>query len=94
LLSWVLALADILFSSCFSTLLNNWVKLTLLIFCSRVNCNPLLYIFLTLLAMLALVITFFANPIGKYYAQSYAQKLLKTPVEISQLNLNFVNILL
>jgi hypothetical protein len=41
--------------------------------------------------MLALVITFFANPIGKYYAQSYAQKLLKTPVEISQLNLRLLD---
>jgi CBS domain containing-hemolysin-like protein len=49
---------------------------------STIPGNPapekILYIFLTLLAMLALVITFFANPIGKYYAQSYAQKLLKT----------------
>ncbi|CAC9436720.1 hypothetical protein BSPLISOX_1090 [uncultured Gammaproteobacteria bacterium] len=53
--------------------------------------KKILYIFLTLLAMLALVITFFANPIGKYYAQSYAQKLLKTPVEISQLNLRLLD---
>jgi uncharacterized protein YxeA len=36
--------------------------------------KKILYILLTLLAILALVITFFANPIGKYYAQSYAQK--------------------
>jgi hypothetical protein len=46
---------------------------------------------LTLLAVLTLIVTFFANPIGKYYAQSYAQKLLKTPVEISQLNLRLLD---
>ena len=53
--------------------------------------KKIFYTLLTLLAILALTVTFFANPIGKYYAQSYAQALLKTPVEISQFNIHLLD---
>jgi hypothetical protein len=46
--------------------------------------KKILYKILGLLAILALIIAFFIDSIGKYYAQDYAQNLLKTPVEISQ----------
>jgi hypothetical protein len=48
--------------------------------------KKILYKILGLLAILALIIAFFIDSIGKYYAQDYAQNLFKTPVEISQLN--------
>jgi hypothetical protein len=47
--------------------------------------KKILYKILGLLAILALIIAFFIDSIGKYYAQDYAQNLFKTPVEISQL---------
>ncbi|SGZ77132.1 Phage-related tail protein [Bathymodiolus thermophilus thioautotrophic gill symbiont] len=48
----------------------------------------ILYKILALLAILALAIAFFINPIGKHYTQKYAQTLFKSPVEISQFSLH------
>jgi hypothetical protein len=63
--------------------------------------KKIIYILLSLAVVVAVVITFAVDPMGKNYAQNYAQKLLKTPVNISQfeaklldksLNIDFIEV--
>ncbi len=53
--------------------------------------KKIVYRLLGFLFILALAITFLVNPIGKNYAQKYAQNLLKTPVNISQFDISLIN---
>lgn len=53
--------------------------------------KKILYKLLGLIIILAAAIVFFADSIGKNYAQEYAKNLLKTPVTISQFNSNLLN---
>lgn len=53
--------------------------------------KKILYKLLGLVLILVLAISFFIDPIGKNYAQEYAQNLLKTPVTISQFDSNLLN---
>ncbi len=63
--------------------------------------KKIIYKLLGLVVVLVVAVVFFIDSIGKDYAQDYAQKLLKTPVSISQfdshildksLNINFIEV--
>ncbi|MBW5290500.1 MAG: Phage tape measure [Candidatus Ruthia sp. Asou_11_S2] len=49
------------------------------------------YFLIGLIIVLALIMTFAFDPMGKKYAQQYAQNLLKTPVTISQFSSSFLD---
>ena len=51
--------------------------------------KKILYGLVGFVIIAVLVVVFFADSIGKDYAQKYAQNLLKTPVKISQLESSF-----
>jgi hypothetical protein len=49
------------------------------------------YFLVGLIIALALIVTLIFDPMGKKYAQQYAQNLLKTPVTISQFSTSFLD---
>jgi lipopolysaccharide export LptBFGC system permease protein LptF len=53
--------------------------------------KKIIYALLSLILIITLFVTFWLDPLGKKYAQEYAQKILKTPVHISQFESSLFN---